>query len=81
MNILAQLLRMLEYKWLMDIPKTKSNFKKFYNFGCQGYFCQPVFTLFGRKVNFWLNSYLDWHHLQGVWNLPHKFHLYLIQCY
>ena len=24
------------------------------------------------------NNYPDSHHLQGVWNLPHKFHLYLI---
>ena len=40
-------------------------------FGCLGYFCQPVFTLFDKKVIFWLNSYLDSHHLQGVWNLPH----------
>jgi hypothetical protein len=21
------------------------------------------------------------HHLQGVWNLPHKFHLFLVFCY
>ena len=25
-----------------------------------------------------LNIYLDLHHLQGVWNLPHKFHHYWI---
>ena len=27
---------------------------------------------------FWLNNHPDSHHSQGVWNLPHKFHLYLI---
>ena len=30
------------------------------------------------KGIFWLNSYLDSHHSQGVWNLQHKFYLYLI---
>ena len=25
------------------------------------------------------NNHSDLHHLQGVWSLPHKFHLYLIQ--
>ena len=39
---------------------------------------EPVFTFFDEKVIFWLNSYLDSHHLQRVWNLPHKFYLYLI---
>ena len=24
------------------------------------------------------NNYPDLHHLQGIWNLPHKFHLYLV---
>ena len=27
------------------------------------------------------NNYPDSHHLQGVWNLPHKFHLYLINSF
>ena len=39
---------------------------------------QFSFTPFDKKVNFWLNNYLDLHHWQGVWNLPHKLHLYLI---
>ena len=32
----------------------------------------PLSPFLTKKVIFWLNSYL------GVWNLPHKFHLYLI---
>ena len=28
-----------------------------------------------------VNNYLDLHHLQGVWNLPHKFHHYLMYFY
>ena len=39
--------------------------RKVRKFGCLGYFCQPVFTLFDKKVNFLLNSYLDLYHLQG----------------
>ena len=37
-----------------------------------------IFDFFANHVNFWLNNYLDSYHSQGVWNLPHKFHLYLI---
>ena len=58
--------------------KQKAISRRICKFVCQGYFCLPVFTLCDRKVHFWLNSYLDLHHLQGLWNLPHKFHLYLI---
>ena len=56
----------------------KNHFKKGLQVWLPGLILSAVFTLFDTKVHFWLNSYLDLHHLQGVWNLPHKFHLYLI---
>ena len=34
--------------------------------------------VFKAKITLPGNEYPDSHHSQGVWNLPHKFHLYLI---
>ena len=64
--------------------KNWNYFKKACNCGCRRSFCKPVFAsktaIFG--ITFLAgNNYPDWHHLQGVWNLPHKFHLYLIICW
>ena len=66
-------------------------FKNFWNFGQKqslpaswlwGLGRKPVFTLKYICTNkFFPNTYPDSHHLQGVWNLPHKFHLYLIYCF
>ena len=47
------------------------------------HFCKPVFV--SKTANLWLN-WLFWQKiitltspiLRGVWNLPHKFHLYLV---
>ena len=37
--------------------------------------------MFRTEITFLpVNNYPDAHHSQGVWNLPHKFHLYLIMC-
>ena len=47
-----------------------------------GYCCRfykPVFASKTAVLEFLPgNNYPDLHHSQGVWNLPHKFHLYLI---
>ena len=32
-----------------------------------------------KEVAYYKNSYPDLHHSLGVWNLPHKFHFYLIE--
>ena len=61
---------------IFHLNRIKNQLKTFFTFGCQSSFCKPVFP--SKTANLWLNSFLDSHHLQGVWNLPHKFYLYLI---
>ena len=46
--------------------------KKVWSFGCQSCFWKPVFA---SKTD----NYPHSPHWQGVWNLPHQFHLYLIK--
>ena len=41
-------------------------------------FDSPFYLFLPRNSNFWQDNYPDLHHLHGVWNLPHKFPLYLI---
>ena len=53
---------------IFHLTRTKNHLKKVCTFGCQSCFCKPVFA----------SKNPDLHHSQGVWNLPHKFHLYLI---
>ena len=51
-------------------------------FGCQSCFCKPVFLQKQLIYDFLAgNNYPDSPHSQGVWNLPHKFHPYLIKIY
>ncbi len=72
------------FNWSFDDSKQKSNSKKVCNFGCQSCFCMFYFIAFCSKnslfvPNLALIALGDSHHSQGgVWNLPHKFHLYLI---
>ena len=58
----------------------KSHDKKYCTFACQSCFLSAHFYTFCLKIShfFWLNSHPDLHHLQGIWSLPHKFHLYFI---
>ena len=59
-------------------------FEKVCNFFCQSCFGKPFFCccffLQKQLIYDFLagNNSPDLPHLQGVWNLPHKFHLYLI---
>ena len=67
---------MVRKNWwiLRDMPRIQTNEKKPYQPNTMNkQLLQP------QKKTFWGgNNYPDSHHLQGVWNLSHKFHLYLI---
>ena len=64
---------------IFHLTRTKNQLKISFNFGCQSCFCKPIFS--SKKLIFDFlagNNYADLPHLQGVWNLLYKFHLYLI---
>ena len=55
-------------------------FLPFYHVFLKKWWNEFIESVFRLKSNFQhKNNYLDLHHVQGMWNLLHKFHLYLIQ--
>ena len=63
---------------IVRLTRTKNHLKKSLQLWLSELFLKAVFF---KKAYLWLlarNNYPDW---QGVWNLPHKFHVYLILLY
>ena len=64
---------------IFHLTRTKNHLKNVCNFGYQSCFCKPVFLPKQLICDFLAgNNYSGSPHSQGVWNLPHKFHFYLI---
>ena len=64
---------------------SKNHLKKVCRFGGQSCFVcafllwkQVIYDKIPNLPKFWTKNCPVSHHKQGVWNLPHKFHLYLI---
>ena len=79
--IISGLAKQNGLKLIFHQTRTKNQWKKVCMFGFLSCFYKPIFS--SKTANLWCFHVLwcfDLPHLQGVWNLLHKFHLYLIIC-
>ena len=64
--VVAKHLVLILFYLMLQLHKVKIHFKKVCKFGCQGFFGQPIFTIFDSKSLF---SLVNGYYLQNVFRL------------